>query len=45
MRKNSYFLAAVFATAFVGEYVIDSGVDTAWRWKNRGVGTRLGFSA
>lgn len=37
MRRNSYFLAAVFATAFAGEIIVDSGVNALWEWSNRGV--------
>ena len=37
MKKNSYFLATVFAAAFATEIIIDSGVNALWEWNNRGV--------
>lgn len=37
MSKNSYFLAAVIGTAFVGDITADYIVDAAWRFNNRGV--------
>lgn len=37
MRKNSYFLATVFAGAFLGELVVDNGIDALWEWNNKGV--------
>jgi hypothetical protein len=38
MHRNSYYLAAILGAAFVGEIVLDNGVNAAWDWNNRGVG-------
>ena len=37
MRRNSYYLAAILAGAFVTEIVVDGGVNAFWDWHNRGV--------
>lgn len=37
MKKNSYFLATIFAGAFVTELIVDAGVNKLWEWNNRGV--------
>ena len=37
MTRNSYFLAAVVATAFVGDIAADYAIEGAWRWNNKGV--------
>lgn len=41
MTRNSYFLAAVVATAFVGDLAADYAIDGAWRWSNKGVACRV----
>ncbi len=43
LTRNSYFLAAVAATAFVGDIAADYAVDFAWRWNNKGVDTIVYF--
>lgn len=37
MRRNSLFMATIFATAFVVEIAYDQTVEFFWRWHNRGV--------
>lgn len=41
MRRNAYFLAAVFAGAFTTEIMVDAGVNALWEWNNRGVSRML----
>ena len=36
-KRNSTFIATIIGTAFVAEYLLDKGVDTFWRYANRGV--------
>jgi ubiquinol-cytochrome c reductase subunit 9 len=36
LRSNAIFLGTVFAAAFVGEILVDDGIDWLWRWHNRG---------
>lgn len=36
LRRNTFFLASVFATALLTEIAVDGGVDRFWEWKNRG---------
>lgn len=36
LRRNTFFLASVFATALVTEIVVDGGVERFWEWNNRG---------
>jgi hypothetical protein len=40
MRRNSYYIATIFAGAFVAEIFVDSGINALWDWNNRGVGQR-----
>ena len=37
MKRNSYFLATIFAAAFAGEILVDGAVNAAWNFMNRGV--------
>lgn len=36
LKRNSVFWASIVATAFVGEMIIDTGVDRFWNFYNRG---------
>ncbi len=37
MRKNSFFIASIFAGAIVTEILVDAGIDAFWQFRNRGV--------
>lgn len=36
LKRNTLFLASVFAGALVAEIVVDGGVGRFWEWNNRG---------
>lgn len=37
LRRNTVFLASVFAFAFGAELIVDYGIDRFWEINNRGV--------